>query len=300
MVSVAINKYIYITVGKREFYNQTLLKYSKVEHVDEIDQIKHTRIKEALKLLDIKDPLEITTMADVPTGTGLGGSSSFLVALLKALYEYKNEQIASKYLAEKACQIEIDILKEPIGKQDQYLASFGGLIQLNLTKENNALVSPLNVSNETLKELEKNILLFFTGIKRDASEVLSDQKKSAEDDESKLQYMHEIKKIGTGIKKALETGNLRRFAKWLNVHWELKRGLSKKMTNDQIDQWYETGIKNGALGGKISGAGGGGFLMFYCEEDRQSGLKKAMSDLGLQEMPFDFDFDGAKVIFNGR
>lgn len=299
LVSVAINRYIYTTIDKRDFYNQTLIKYSKNECVDHVDQIQNTRVREALKLLGIKDPLEITTMADVPAETGLGGSSSFLVSLLKALHEYKSEGISAKYLAEEACKIEIDILKEPIGKQDQYLAAFGGLIHLNITKNNNVLVSPLNVSHETLKEMENNLLLFFTGIRRSASEVLSDQKKSAEDDKSKLEYMHEIKSIGVGIKTALEKGNLRRFGEWLNVHWELKKNLSKKMTNDKIDLWYDTAIKNGAVGGKIIGAGGGGFLMFYCDNDHAK-LIKVMSKLGLQEMPFNFDFDGAKVIFKGR
>lgn len=300
LVSVAINKYVYVTLDKRDFYNTTRIKYSKTEEVDDIDKIENTRIRAALKLLDLKKALEITTMSDVPSKTGLGCSSSFVVALLKALHEFKGEQISTKYLAEEASKIEIDILKEPIGKQDQYLAAFGGLIHLNITKDNNVLVSPLNISNKTLKELEKNIIMFYTGIERDASNIISDQKKTAEDDNKKLEHMHEIKKIGIGIKKALEDGNLRRFGEWLNIHWELKKELSKKMTNNKIDSWYDIALKNGALGGKISGAGGGGFFMFYCEQDKQEKLRKSLLTSGLKEMPFNFDFDGVKIVFNGR
>lgn len=299
LISIAINKYVYTTIGKREFYTQTLLKYSKNEEVEKIDEIKHTRIREALRLLSISDPLEITTMADVPIGTGLGSSSSFLVSLLKGLHEYKGEYISSKQLAEEACNIEIGILKEPIGKQDQYMAAFGGLLHLNITKENNVTTSPININHKTLKELEGNLLLFYTGIKRDASEVLLDQKKTAESDNSKIEQMHEIKKIGIGIKKALETNNLRRFGTWLNTHWELKRRLAKKMTCNNIDRWYDIAIKNGAIGGKLLGAGGGGFLMFYCD-NHQKRLRAVMQKEGLQEMPFKFDFEGAKIIFNGR
>jgi D-glycero-alpha-D-manno-heptose-7-phosphate kinase len=299
LVAAAINKYNYIIVEKRDFYNDLFIRYSKTENVKKVKDIQHTRIKAALEYLDIHDPIEITALADVPAGTGLGSSSTFLVALLKALHTYKREEISAKRLAEEAAHIEMEILKEPIGKQDQYLASYGGILNLQIEKNGNVIPSPINISHSTLEELEANTLLFSTGISRSASSVLSDQKQKAESDEEKMNHMHSIKEIGLDITKALETGDVSKFGKWLNVHWESKRKFGNKMTSSKIDSHYELALQNGAIGGKLVGAGGGGFLLFYCENNKQK-LRGAMEREGLKELPFRFDTEGCKVVYHGK
>ena len=299
LVSAAINKYNYIVVEKRPFYDDFFIRYSKTEIVKNVDDIEHTRIKAALKYLNINEPLEITAISDVPAGTGLGSSSTFLVALLKALHTYKREDISAKKLAEEACDIEMNILKEPVGKQDQYMAAFGGILNLSLDKNGGVVVSQLNLSFSTLEELENNSLLFSTGVKRNASDVLADQKKNAESEEDKMRQMHIIKDIGKEIKKSLEEGDPQKVGKWLNAHWETKKKFSNKMSSEDIDKYHELGMKNGAIGGKLVGAGGGGFLMFYCENNKRQ-LRDAMEKEGLKELPFRFDMDGCKVIYEGR
>jgi len=299
LTSVAINKYIYIVIAKREFYNDFIIRYSQTERVKKIDEIKHTRIKAALKSLEITDPIEITCISDVPAETGLGSSSSFLVALLKALHAYKGEEISSFNLAEEAANIEINILGEPIGKQDQYLASFGGLINLDINKNGKVLVSPLDITFSNLQKLEENLLLFSTGITHSAAEIISDQKKNLESDSEKMKQMHLIKEIGNEIKLSLEKGDISRIGRWLNVHWETKKKFSKKMSCDVIDSFYELGIKNGAIGGKLIGAGGGGFLLFYCENKKDQ-LREAMEKEGLKELNFKFDHEGCKIIYQEK
>jgi len=299
MVTAAINKYIYIIVEKREFYNEFLIRYSKTENPKEVKDISHTRIKAALQYLNINEPIEITSLADVPAGTGLGSSSAFLVALLKALHAYKREEVSTKKLAEEAADIEMNILKEPIGKQDQYASSFGGLLNLEIEKNGKVIVSPLDVSYSSLEELENNALLFSTGFTHSAIEVISEQKKNAESDEEKMKQMHIIKDIGKEIKTALEAGEVAKFGRWLNVHWETKKRFGKQMSSSEIDKYYELGLKNGAIGGKLVGAGGGGFIMFYCEKNKAK-LRKAMEKVGLKEMPFRFDKEGCKIIYQGR
>ncbi|MCX6750273.1 MAG: galactokinase [Candidatus Pacearchaeota archaeon] len=299
LVTAALDKYIYIIVKKRDFYDEFLIKYSKTESVKKVQDIQHTRIKAALEYLDIKEPLEIVSISDVPSGTGLGSSSAFLVALLKALHTYKREHVSTKKLAEEACDIEINILKEPIGKQDQYASAFGGLSSLDIDKQGNVVVSPLNVSYSTLEQLEQNTLMFYTGVERSASEILTDQAKKAESEEDKMNQMHLIRDIGLEIKKALEQGEVRKFGQWLNVHWETKKKFTNKMSSSDIDMYYETALKNGALGGKLVGAGGGGFLLFYCE-DKKRQLREAILKLGLKELPFRLDMEGCKVLYEGR
>jgi len=295
LVSAAIDKYIYVSVFERKFHNNFRIAYSKTENVDSVDKIENDRVREALKLLGIRKPLEITTTSEVPGRSGLGSSSAFLVALLKALYTYKNESVSNKTLAEDACKIEIEILNEPIGKQDQYVAAFGGIINLNISKTGNVVVSPLNLSPDIIRGLEENLYMFFTGIQRSSSQVLKDQRRKVLSNEAKLNYMREIKKIGIEIKKSLESGNLRRFGEWLNVHWEIKKKMSNKISNPQIDKWYEIALKNGAIGGKIMGAGGGGFFLFYCEKSGKDFIK-AMEKSGLKYVPIRFDLDGCKII----
>ena len=298
LISAAINKYIYIIIKKREFYDDFLIRYSEVENPKTLKDIQHTRIKAALEYLNINEPLEITSIADVPANTGLGSSSTFLVALLKALHAYKREDVSAKKLAEEASEIEMNILGEPIGKQDQYLASFGGVIHLDIDKKGNVTVSQVNASYSTMEELENNLLLFNTGIKRSAIEVIEDQKKNLESNGEKMEQMKLIKEIGEEIRKALEKGEPSKVGKWLNVHWEAKKNFSKKMSSQNIDNSYEIALKKGASGGKLVGAGGGGFLMFYCENHKGQ-LREAMNGLGLKEMPFRFDTEGCKIIYQG-
>jgi len=299
LVTAALNKYVYIILEKRDFYDEFLIKYSKTEYAKKIQDIQHTRIRAALEYLDIKEPLEIVSLADVPSGTGLGSSSAFLIALLKALHTYKREYVSTKKLAEEACDIEINILKEPIGKHDQYASAFGGLISLDIDKQGNVVVSPLNVSYSTLEQLEQNTLMFYTGVERSASEILADQAKKAESEEGKMNQMHIIKDIGLEIKRALEQGETRKFGQWLNVHWETKKKFSNKMSSSEIDKYYELALRNGALGGKLVGAGGGGFLLLYCE-DKKRQLREAMSKLELKELPFRLDMEGCKVLYEGK
>jgi D-glycero-alpha-D-manno-heptose-7-phosphate kinase len=299
LVGVAINKYNYIVIKKRDFYEDFLIRYSKTELVKDINEIQHPLIREALKLLEIKDPIEITAISDVPAGTGLGSSSAFLVALLKALHLHKREEVSAKTLAEEASHIEMNVLNEPIGKQDQYLSSFGGVINLKIKKDGSAIAGPLNITFSTREDLENNLLLFSTGITRSASEVIEEQKKSSEANEDIRDQMRIIKEIGMEIKNALEKGNVSQVGKWFNAHWEAKRKFSSKMTSPEIDEIYKIGLENGAKGGKLVGAGGGGFVLFYCEGNK-SDLREQMQKKGLKELPIKFDLDGCKVVYDGR
>jgi D-glycero-alpha-D-manno-heptose-7-phosphate kinase len=295
LVAAAIDKYVYITVHKA-FEKEIILKYSNMEHVQSIEEVQHPIIREALRLVNIENPhLEITSLADVPSGTGLGSSGSFTCALLKALHTYKKEIVLNKDIAEEACHIEIDVLKEPIGKQDQYISAFGGINALKFHKNGRVEAAPLKLSDETLYSLEDNLLLFFTGFSRSASEVLKEQDtKSRENDKSMIENLHFIKDLGLKSKNALETGDLDKFAELMNIHWEYKKQRSSLMSNVRINALYDIAMKNGALGGKLIGAGGGGFLMFYTNENVR--LRRAMGREGLREIPFNFDFEGTKVM----
>jgi len=241
-------------------------------------------------------------MGDLPSGIGLGSSSSFLVSLLTSLYSYKNEIVSNHKLAEDASHIVMDILKEACGKQDQYASAFGGLNHLEISTSGKVTVTSINITHENIKKLEKNLMLFFTGFTRSSVAVLEDQKKIAKNsnkdkDDSIYAYYHKIKKIGYESKRCFESGNLKRFGELLDEHWKLKKGISTKMSNLKIDKWYQMAMDNGALGGKIVGAGGGGFLMFYIESNHDK-LKEIMEKEGLVYTPFIFDFDGARVIYN--
>ncbi len=297
LISAAINKYIYITVNKR-FEQSIRVSYSSTEIADSVEEIKHPIVREALKLLKIDSGIEITSIADVPSNTGLGSSSSFTVGLLNALHAYKNEKVSAKDLAEEACYIEIERLKEPIGKQDQYAAAFGGIICLDIDRLGGVKTFPLKLSEDALDQMESNTLLFYTGIKRSASEVLGSQNKGASLNQEKvIEGMHRIKQIGLEIKEAFEKEDLQKFGQLLDEHWQTKKTLSDKMTQERIDQWYETARRNGALGGKLMGAGGGGFFMFYCNNGK-NGFRKKMEQEDLQEMRFRLDFEGSKVLVN--
>lgn len=296
LIAASIDKYIYITLHKI-FPKEFIIKYSKYERVPDVEMIQHPIIREALKMFHIDPRLEVTSMADIPDGTGLGSSSSFTVALVKALAHYNRQLMLTEKLAETACDIEINRLGEPIGKQDQYAAAFGGITCFTFNKDDTVEVAPLKISNETLHSLEDDLLLFFTGYSRSASGVLSDQKKKSEsNDEEMLKNLHFTKELGIASKVALEDGDLREFARLMHVHWENKRKRSAGMSKSEIDTAYNLAMENGALGGKLIGAGAGGFLMFYTKD--HSLLRKAMAKQGLEEVRFKFDFEGAKVVVN--
>jgi D-glycero-alpha-D-manno-heptose-7-phosphate kinase len=295
VIAAAIDKYVYITLHQT-FVQELIIKYSKMERVKSVDEIQHPLIRESLRLTDVQAPyLEITSMADIPAGTGLGTSGSFTTGLLKALHTLKKNLIHPQELAEQACHIEIDILKEPIGKQDQYIAAYGGITCFRLLPNDQVEAWPLKIDTDTLYNLEDNLLLFFTGYSRPASEILREQDvRSRQNDKEMIANLHFVKERGRESREALEAGDLSRFAELMNVHWEHKKRRSSNMSNDQIDWGYRLARDNGALGGKLIGAGGGGFLMFYAEDKVR--LRRAMREAGLPEVRFRFDFEGTKVI----
>jgi D-glycero-alpha-D-manno-heptose-7-phosphate kinase len=297
LISGAIDKYVYVTV-MRPFAPGIYLKYSKLEHVDAVDDVHHPIIREAIKLLGFRTPqVEITTLADIPAGTGLGSSGSFTTALLKALYAHRRRLLHPSELAELACEIEIDRLKEPIGKQDQYIAAYGGLTCFTFHKDGRVEAEPLKLPMDAIFNLEDNLLLFFTGFSRSASSILSDQhQRTRADDGEMLRNLHYVKELGVRSRRALESGNTATFGELMHEHWEHKKRRTVGVSNPQIDEWYDLGRRNGALGGKLVGAGGGGFLMFYAEDHRR--LRAAMSSAGLEEIRFRFDFEGTKVLFS--
>ena len=295
LVAAAIDKYVYILMHQR-FVPRIFLKYSQMEEVDRIDEIRHPLIREAMKLVGWEDlRLEITSMADVPAGTGLGSSGSFTTALLKALHVGMKNLALPAEIAEQACKLEIDVLKEPVGKQDQYIAAFGGITCFRFLPNGQVEVWPLKISQRTLYDMEDHLLLFFTGYTRSAGEILKEQDaRSKKNDHEMMTNMHFVKQLGRDIKESLEAGKLQRFGELMNTHWEYKKGRSKSMSNERIDHWYQLARKNGALGGKLIGAGGGGFLMFLCQEG--SRVREVMADQGLEEVRFRFDFEGTKVL----
>jgi D-glycero-alpha-D-manno-heptose-7-phosphate kinase len=282
----------------RPFEPGVYLKYSALEHVAAVADVKHPIIREALQLLNLDVPqIEITTLADIPAGTGLGSSGSFTTALLKALFTHCRKVAHSQELAELACDIEINRLGEPIGKQDQYIAAFGGITCLTFHKDHRVTVQPLRVSMETMFDLEDNLLLFFTGFNRAAGSVLKDQHdRSRAGDAAILRNLDYVKSLGYRSKEALESGDLVRFGEMMHEHWEYKKRRSDAVSNQQIDRWYSLAMKNGAIGGKLVGAGGGGFLMFYARDRNR--LRQAMIEAGLEEVRFRFDFEGTKVVLS--
>jgi D-glycero-alpha-D-manno-heptose-7-phosphate kinase len=295
LIAAAIDKYVYVSLIK-PFQPGIYLKYSEIEHVDGVDQVRHRIIREALKLFPAEaSQIEITTLADIPAGTGLGSSGSFTTALLRALHAQSRSIIHPRELAEQACHVEIDILKEPIGKQDQYIAAFGGITCFNFRKDGTVDAQPLALAEDTLNALADNLLIFFTGYARSASNILRDQDtRTRQNDGSMVDNLHYVKDIGLRSKAALEQGDLVGFGKLMHEHWLHKRKRSSGMSNSQIDRWYDLGMNSGAIGGKLIGAGGGGFLMFYAEEKVR--LRHVMREAGLTEVRFHMDFEGTKVL----
>jgi len=291
LIAAAIDKYVYVT-ALRPFTPGIYLKYSELERVDTVSQVRHPIVREALDLLDFNTPqIEITTLADIPAGTGLGSSGSFTTALLRALCAHKRRLVHPQELAEMACYVEIEKLGEPIGKQDQYIAAYGGVTCFDFNPDDSVSAVPLDIDTETLHSLEDNLLLFFTGFSRSASSILADQKaRTRKNDSDMLNNLHYVKELGLRSRQALEAGDPVLFGELMHEHWEHKKKRSGGMSNPKIDEWYALARENGAIGGKLVGAGGGGFLMFYTENRER--LKEAMAAVGLEEVRFRFDFEG--------
>ncbi len=295
LIAAAIDKYVYITLHET-FVPELIIKYSKMERVASVDEIEHPIIREAMRLTEVPAAaLELSAMADIPAGTGLGSSGSFTTALLQALHAHKRSLIHPAELAEQACYIELEKLGEPIGKQDQYIAAYGGITCFEFLPDGSVRAWPLKTSEETRFNLEDNLLLFFTGYSRSASKILKEQDdKSKQADKSMVDNLHFVKDLGRQSQQALENGELERFAALMDVHWQRKKERSGGMSNAQINTWYDVAMANGALGGKLIGAGGGGFLMFYASDKAK--LRHVMREQGLQEVRFRFDFQGTKVV----
>ncbi|MBY0372047.1 galactokinase [bacterium] len=297
LISAAINQYVFVTLH-RAFENGYALRYSKTERVESIDKIEHPLMREAIRYTGVKDPnLDISSFADIPGGTGLGSSGSFTTALLKALYAHQGKFVSPAQLAEDACHIEMDILKEPVGKQDQYIAAYGGLTCFEFLPDGKVNATPLNISRQSLYSLEDNLVMFFTGYSRKASAVLKDQDdRTKQKDSDMLHNLHFVKELGMRSQRALESGDLLEFGKMMHEHWEHKKRRSQGISNPDIDRWYDLARDNGAIGGKLIGAGGGGFLLFYTENKMH--LRKTLSDEGLREVRFRFDFDGTRSVIS--
>ena len=297
VVSAAINKYVFTTITK-PFEKGYYLKYSSTEKVKNINKIKHPIIREVLieeNLINI--PIEITTLADIPSGTGLGSSGSFTSSLIKALYEYQKLKIDKKTLAKKSCKIEIEKLRDPVGKQDQYIATYGGLKSFNFHKNENVHVKDLNLKKNGIIKLEKNLLMFFTGQTRSSKKILITQKNKTEQNEKKMiDNLMKIKEMGYEVKEILEKEKFDHFGEIMNRHWFEKKKRSSQMTNPLIEKLYSDALKNGAIGGKLVGAGGGGFLLFYCHDARK--LKNFFKHKKIEEIDFKFEFNGTQTIMS--
>ena len=295
LIAAAIDKYVYVTVIK-PFQRGIYLKYSEIEHVDTVDSVKHRIMRETLRRFVSDAPqIEITTLADIPAGTGLGSSGSFTTALLRALHAHDRHLVNPRDLAEQACHIEINLLGESVGKQDQYIAAFGGITCFHFRRDGTVEAAPLTMDEDTLNKLSDNLLMFFTGFSRSASVILRDQDaRTKQNDAAMVENLHYVKDLGLRSKAALESGDLNGFGRLMNEHWENKRKRSNGISNPQIDRWYELAMDSGAIGGKLIGAGGGGFLMFYSEDKAR--LRHAMREAGLVEVRFHFDFEGTKIV----
>lgn len=299
ILSAAIDKYVYIYVNRPAADGLIRVKYSRYEEVTEPDQIQHDLVRPALNLLGIRDNVEIVSMADVPAGTGLGSSSTYLIALLTSLYELKRERVPTQAMAEFAFKVEKEMAGHPVGKQDHYLAAFGGITCLDIAPDGKVHVSPLDISITTAEDLQSRILLFFTGISRSANNILRDQTQDTQkEDFTVVDSLHRTKEMGYRVKEYLINGDLEKFGHLLHEHWENKKRRSGAISNPKIDGWYKLAKEAGALGGKVIGAGGGGFLMLYCPMRKKGAVRQTLTAAGLQEMSYNFDFEGAKVLVN--
>jgi len=297
VLSAAINKYIYITVNSlsRFYDHKIIVKYSQTELVKDVEEIKHPVVRAALKMLKMEGSIEITSMADIPAKTGLGSSSSFTVGLLNALYAFQGKRVSPERLAEEACEIEIEILKEPIGKQDQYIAAYGGINYIQFNKDESVFVEPVISSREVINEFNKNLMIFYTGMTRDSKSVLGEQQKSTKD---KFEELRKMRQLAIEIKEILNEGkNLDKIGEILNEEWRLKKSLTQNISNDIIDEYYQKALDAGALGGKLLGAGGGGFILLYVEPQNQHKVRQRLNDL--EELSFSFEPRGSTIIYIG-
>ena len=295
LIAAAITKYVYVSMHETPL-RQMILRYSQIERVERVDEIRHPIIREALRLAGITGPnIEITSMADIPAGTGLGSSGSFGTCLLKALHKFKRYNIHPRELAEMACHIEIDLLKEPVGKQDPYIAAFGGVTAFTFKPDDSVEARPVAASGDTLDLLEDSLLMVSTGFYRAASSVLQEQDDLTRGgDRAMLDNLHRTKELGQRSLEAIESGNLTAIGRLMDEHWQHKKRRSGRMTNPDIDRWYALALANGAIGGKLIGAGGGGFLLFYTEQKGR--LRNALRSAGLMEVKLGFDYEGTKIL----
>ena len=294
VTSSAVDKYMYITVNKR--FDETIrVSYSRTEIVGTVDELEHPIVREALRVAGLTEGLEITSIADLPAGTGMGSSSAFTVGLLNALYAYAGQYAPAERLAWEACRIEIDILGEPIGKQDQYAAAYGGLNHIRFNPDESVFVDPVISARETREELGQHLLLFYTGVTRSASQILKQQKK---DTAKKREVLARMRDISKEMAKVLQSGRrLMAFGELMHEAWLLKRTVSGGITNPDVDRWYEMAREAGALGGKLLGAGGGGFLLFFVERQNRDRVRERLADL--RELPFRLEPQGSKIIYVG-
>jgi D-glycero-alpha-D-manno-heptose-7-phosphate kinase len=295
VLSSAIDKFIFVTVKER-FDKKLRIGYTQTEMVDSVDEIHHDLIRESLRLTGIENGVEVTTMGDIPSeGSGLGSSSTVTVGSLHAMYAYMGEIVSAEQLAREACGIEIDTLKKPIGIQDQYIAAYGGLRFFEFKSDGEVKVEKVKISPDSRRMLNDSFLLFFTGVSRRADTILKEQKSNIKDHITELR---EIKQMAFQARSDIETGNFDSFGRLMSQSWELKKKLAGSISNGNINEMYETAQRAGAIGGKITGAGGGGFLMLYVPYEKQGAVRTALT--GLQELPFRLESDGTKVIFNYR
>lgn len=299
ILSAAIDKYLYIYVNRPAADDFIRVKYSRYEQVSTPEEVQHDLVRPSLQYLDLSGSLEVVSMADVPAGTGLGSSSTYLVGLLTALYELKRERVPIQAVAEAACHIEMNMADHPVGKQDHYLSAFGGITCLDIAADGRVKVTPLDISITAVEDFRNNVLLFYTGILRSANDILQAQQDDTQRaDSTVVDSLHRTKELGYRIKETLEAGDIERFGLLLHEHWENKKRRSAQISDHRIDSWYNIARESGALGGKIMGAGGGGFFMFCCTNGHKAQLRQALTAEGLREMPYDFDFEGAKVLVN--
>ncbi|MBK7497637.1 MAG: GHMP kinase [Ignavibacteriales bacterium] len=293
VVSAAIDKYVFVIIKER-FDDLIYVNYTKKEIVSSINEIQHELVREALNKTGLTKGIEITMLADVPSeGSGLGSSSSLTVGLLNAMYAFQGIQVSAKQLASEACQIEIEVLKKPIGKQDQYITAYGGLRWIRFNKNDSVDTELITVPNNLKRKLGANLLLFYTNITRKSSAILTEQKKNID---NKIEYHNKIKILAVDVDSKLRSGSVDDVGKILAANWDLKKNLSSSITNNEIDKMYQRAIKGGAMGGKISGAGGGGFLLVYCKRENHDNLREHM--IAYREMPFMLEPHGSKIIFN--
>lgn len=298
ILAVGLDKYMFLNVNTPIVDDKVRVRYSKAEIVDSVDELEHTLAREALRSFGFANGVEIVSIADIPAGTGLGSSSCYLVGLLNSLHSLVQRPATPHQVAEEACHIELDVLRKPIGKQDQYMAAFGGLTSLDIARDGRVNVERVSLGADLFKELENNILLFYTYETREATAILAEQDKGARVKESQVvENLLEIKDIGLEVRDAIVKGNLRRFGELQDIHWRTKKKLARGISSSKIDELYELAMRNGAIGGKICGAGGGGFLMLYCE-DAKARVREVMRAAGLRELHFRFEFEGSKVVFD--